>query len=224
MSSSALELTITLVCILAQFISRSSAATSDANESVAMTVQKIFSDHEVIPDVIDAAPAELAKISYPSGVVANGGNELTPTQVKDQPQIEWSAEADSYYTLFMVDPDAPRRTEPKFRSVCHWFVGNIPGSNIDDGDHRIAFAGSGPPQGSGLHRYAFLIYKQNGKIDLSDAPRTSNRSRNHRLNFQHKDYVKKYGLTDLVAGNFYQAQYDEYVSTLHAQLSSEKSN
>lgn len=153
-------------------------------------------------------------------MVANSGNELTPTQVKDQPKVEWSSDPDSYYTLFMVDPDAPRRTEPTYRSVCHWFVGNIPGGNIDEGDHRIAFIGSGPPQGSGLHRYVFLIYKQNGKIDLSDAPRTSNRSRNNRLNFQHKDYVKKYGLTELVAGNFYQAQYDDYVPTLHAQLAS----
>ncbi|EAT32589.1 AAEL015260-PA [Aedes aegypti] len=121
----------------------------------------------------------------------------------------------------MVDPDAPNRQDPKFRSVCHWYVGNISGDKIDQGDHRIAFVGSGPPQGSGLHRYIFLVYKQtDGRVDLSEAPRTSNRSRNNRLNFQHKDYVKKYNLGELVAGNFYRAQFDDYVPTLHAQLSS----
>lgn len=161
------------------------------------------------------------QVSYPSGVSANGGDELTPTQVKDQPTLEWSADPSAYYTLFMVDPDAPNRTDPKFRSVCHWFVGNIPGDKVGEGDHRIAFVGSGPPEGSGLHRYVFLVYKQEGgKVDLSDAPRTSNRSRNNRLNFQHKDYVKKYNLGPLVAGNFYRAQFDDYVPTLHAQLSS----
>lgn len=185
-------------------------------------VQKAFTEHEVVPDVVDAAPVELAKVTYPSGVSANGGNELTPTQVKDQPQIQWTVDdPSSYYTLFMVDPDAPNRADPKFRSVCHWFVGNIPGTAIDEGDHRIAFAGSGPPKGSGLHRYIFLIYKQpDGKVDLSDAPRTSNRSRNNRLKFQHKNSVERYGLGPLVAGNFYRAQYDDYVPTLHAQLSS----
>jgi hypothetical protein len=31
------------------------------------------------------------------------GNELTPTQVKDEPiKVDWSADADSYYTLCMI--------------------------------------------------------------------------------------------------------------------------
>ncbi|XP_055645335.1 protein D3-like [Toxorhynchites rutilus septentrionalis] len=167
-----------------------------------------------------AIGAHFLQITYDSGVTVNGGNELTPTQVKDQPKIEWMADPNSYYTLFMVDPDAPSRADPKFRSVCHWYVGNIPGGKIDKGEHRIAFIGSGPPQGTGLHRYVFLVYKQNGKINLSDAPRTSNRSRNNRLNFQHKDFVNRYKLGELVAGNFYRAQFDDYVPKLHAQLSS----
>ncbi|XP_001850217.2 protein D1 [Culex quinquefasciatus] len=210
---------IALAVLLQQF---TAGLCSEETRSEMADVQKAFTDHEVVPDVVDAAPTELAKVSYPSGVSANGGNELTPTQVKEQPQIEWTVDdPSSYYTLFMVDPDAPNRAEPKFRSVCHWFVGNIPGTRIAEGDHRIAFVGSGPPQGSGLHRYIFLVYKQpTGKLDLSDAPQTSNRSRNNRLNFQHKSFVERYGLGPLVAGNFYRAQFDDYVPTLHAQLSS----
>lgn len=213
------------VCILlsVQFISCCSAAEEETkNSGMVVNAQTAFAEHEVVPDVVDAAPKELLKVTYPSGVSANGGEELTPTQVKDQPKLEWSADPNAFYTLFMVDPDAPNRQEPKFRSVCHWYVGNIPGDKIEQGDHRIAFVGSGPPQGSGLHRYVFLVYKQtDGRVDLSEAPRTSNRSRNNRLNFQHKDYVKKYNLGELVAGNFYRAQFDDYVPTLHAQLSSE---
>lgn len=119
----------------------------------------------------------------------------------------------------MTDPDAPTRQEPKFREVRHWLVANIPGDNISAGETIFEFIGSGPPQGSGLHRYVFLIYKQNGKIDVSEEPRTTNRSRDRRLNSAAKDFAKKYNLTDLVAGNFYQAQYDDYVPTLHKQLS-----
>jgi len=30
------------------------------------------------------------------------GNELTPTQVKDQPSVRWNAESNSYYTLCLT--------------------------------------------------------------------------------------------------------------------------
>lgn len=30
------------------------------------------------------------------------GNELTPTQVKDQPSVDWSADPNAFYTLCMT--------------------------------------------------------------------------------------------------------------------------
>lgn len=54
---------------------------------------------QVVPDVIPVAPTEVAKVSYTSGVTANEGNELTPTQVKDAPKVEWNADANTFYTL-----------------------------------------------------------------------------------------------------------------------------
>lgn len=66
--------------------------------------------HKIVPDVIDFAPKLIAKVNachfswlsyfnqyfvfqiiYPSGVAVNLGNELTPTQVKDQPTVAWVA-------------------------------------------------------------------------------------------------------------------------------------
>lgn len=55
--------------------------------------------HQVVPDVIPVAPAEVAEVSYGDNVTVNEGNELTPTQVKDAPTVEWNAEADAFYTL-----------------------------------------------------------------------------------------------------------------------------
>lgn len=74
--------------------------------------------HQVVPDVIAVAPTEVAKVTYTSAVSANEGNELTPTQVKDAPKVEWNADASTLYTLCMTDPDAPSREDPKFREVC----------------------------------------------------------------------------------------------------------
>lgn len=74
--------------------------------------------HEVVPDVISVAPSANAKVTYPSGVTVNEGNELTPTQVKDVPKVEWNADSSALYTLCMTDPDAPSRKEPTYREVC----------------------------------------------------------------------------------------------------------
>jgi len=40
-----------------------------------------------------------------------------------------------------------------------------------------------------------------------------------RPNFSIKAFAQKYSLGSPLAGNFYQAQYDDYVPTLHAQFS-----
>lgn len=61
-----------------------------------------------------------------------------------------------FTTVLQTDPDAPNRQEPKFGEVRHWLVVNIPGSNISAGDTKFQYIGSGPPSGSGLHRYVFL--------------------------------------------------------------------
>ncbi|KRT85789.1 hypothetical protein AMK59_2607, partial [Oryctes borbonicus] len=125
---------------------------------------------EVIPDVIDVAPKEALQVTYPEGKKVNFGEELTPTQVKDPPTVNWTAAQDAYYTLAMVDPDAPSRENPTFRAVNHWLIGNIFGLDLESGDVITAYAGSGPPKGSGLHRYVFLVFKQNEKLNF-DEPR-----------------------------------------------------
>lgn len=118
----------------------------------------------IIPDIIDVAPKALAKVTYPSGVSADLGKELTPTQVKDQPEVTWTADDDGLYTLLMVDPDAPSRETPTYREILHWLVINIPGNKLSEGQTIAEYIGSGPPEGTGLHRYIFLVFKQAGKI------------------------------------------------------------
>ncbi|GAB0092410.1 Phosphatidylethanolamine-binding protein [Sergentomyia squamirostris] len=177
---------------------------------------KIMEKHGVVPDVISSAPKDVLKVSYPSGVVVNEGNELTPTQVKDIPKVEWDSDSGTFWTLCMTDPDAPSRKEPTYREWHHWLVGNIPGNNITQGETLSEYVGSGPPEGTGLHRYVFLLYKQNGKLDFSE-PRLKNTSADNRGCFSIKNFAEKYKL-ELVAGNLYQAEWDDYVPLLYKQL------
>lgn len=66
-------------------------------------VKTKFLEAKISPDVLETVPdLKLLKISYPSGVKADLGNVLTPTQVQDQPKVEWEAEDGVFYTLLMT--------------------------------------------------------------------------------------------------------------------------
>lgn len=171
----------------------------------------------VVPDVISVAPKELCKVVYPSGVEVKEGNVLTPTKVKDEPTVTWTADPNAFYTLCMTDPDAPSRAEPTFREWHHWLVGNIPGCDVSKGEVLSAYIGSGPPEKTGLHRYVFLIYKQNRKLEF-DEKRLPNNSGDGRGGFKIAEFARKYALGNPIAGNFYQAEWDDYVPILYKQL------
>ena len=121
--------------------------------------------------------------------------------------------------LFTLDPDAPSRADPKYREWHHWLVGNIPGSDVSKGDVLSAYVGAGPPQGTGYHRYIFLVYEQPGGRINFDEPRLPNTSQKGRPNFKARDFAAKYKLGDPLAGNFFQAEWDDYVPELYKQLS-----
>lgn len=95
------------------------------------------------------------------------GNELTPTEVKDVPRLSWEHEAADLYTLTILDPDSPSRTDHSTADVRHWLVVNIPGDDVAAGQTIFDFIGSAPSNNTGLHRYTFLVYKQTQFIDYN---------------------------------------------------------
>ncbi|XP_050548119.1 protein D3-like [Daktulosphaira vitifoliae] len=187
-----------------------------ARFSTSVNYQKIMEQHEIVPDVIPEAPKGKIQVSYPSGVNVDYGNELTPTQVKDEPTVKWDVEDNTLYTLCMTDPDAPSRKEHTYREWHHWLVGNIPGTEISKGETLSEYVGSGPPPNTGLHRYVFLVYKQPSKLIFNE-PYVTNKSPGNRTHFSIHKFAQKYNLGLPVAGNFYQAQYDDYVPLRYKQ-------
>ncbi|XP_015376894.1 PREDICTED: phosphatidylethanolamine-binding protein homolog F40A3.3-like [Diuraphis noxia] len=113
-------------------------------------VDQAMKNQQVVPHVIPDAPKEIIQVNYLSGAEALLGNELTPTQVKDQPSVSWNADPSSFYTLCLTDPDAPSRAEPTIREWRHWLVGNIPGGNVNMGETLTGYIGSGPPPKTGI--------------------------------------------------------------------------
>lgn len=174
-------------------------------------------EHGVVPDVLPKAPPATVQVKY-ADVEANNGNVVTPTQVKSQPQLSWSAEEGAFYTVCMTDPDAPSRENPKFGEWQHWLVANVPGNDVAGGETLSEYVGSGPPKGTGLHRYVFVVYKQPGKLTF-DEPRLPNTAANARRSFKINKFAEKYKL-ELVAGNFFRAEYDSWCEEVHKQFTS----
>lgn len=56
--------------------------------------------------------------------------------MKHEPDVHYSVDHGAFYTLMMVDPDAPSRHNPKNREWLHWLVVNIPGGKVKMGETK----------------------------------------------------------------------------------------
>lgn len=179
---------------------------------------------QIVPDLIDTLPENEAQAIFPSGVRMAMGAELTPTQVKDKMvNISFAgADPNSLYTLTFDDPDVPNRADRRKAEFLHMLVVNVPGGSpfldISKGDTYTEYVGSGPWLGSGFHRYTLLIFKQPGHLILNQS-HVSDHSKEGRIGFKVRHFAKQYNLGSPVAGNFFHAQYDDYVPTITKQLS-----
>ncbi|XP_071801019.1 protein D2-like [Asterias amurensis] len=173
----------------------------------------------VVPDVVDVAVPTAAEVKWDSGATAQMGNVCTPTQIQNQPTVTWPIEEGALYTVVMTDPDAPSRADPKFREWRHWLVVNVSNNDISSGSVRSEYIGAGPPKDTGLHRYVILIYKQPGFINPEKIPFYPNCDINGRAKWKVREFAESHGLGNPVAGNFLQAEHDEYVTKLYAKFS-----
>uniref|UniRef100_A0A669PG76 Phosphatidylethanolamine-binding protein 1 n=1 Tax=Phasianus colchicus TaxID=9054 RepID=A0A669PG76_PHACC len=126
---------------------------------------------------VEQRPAHPLRVKYGSVEIDELGKVLTPTQVQHRPtSIEWDGcDPHKLYTLVLTDPDAPSRKDPKFREWHHFLVTNMKGNDVGSGTVLSDYVGSGPPKGTGLHRYVWLVYEQPKQLACNE-PILSNRS------------------------------------------------
>ncbi|CAM8881527.1 unnamed protein product [Rhodiola kirilowii] len=81
----------------------------------------------VIGDVLDPFTRSMSlRVRYNNKAVTNG-IELKPSQVVFQPSVDIGGDdLRTFYTLVMVDPDAPNPSDPNLREYLHWLVTDIP--------------------------------------------------------------------------------------------------
>jgi hypothetical protein len=180
--------------------------------------------HE-LNEVIDAPHANdgVFTVAYGTSSVSNG-NTLTPTVVKAPPTITVAAaDPAKFYTVVMTDPDAPSRAEPSFREWVHYVVANVPGEairggSLEGGDVLAAYVGAGPPEGTGLHRYVFLVFATDAKVDVSGEPQLKNDSTDGRGKWNVRAFAQRLSLGAPIAVDLFQAEYDDYVPILYKSL------
>ncbi|KAH6903071.1 phosphatidylethanolamine-binding protein [Coprinopsis sp. MPI-PUGE-AT-0042] len=148
-------------------------------------------EEQIIPDVIPESftPSVLFTIIY-RGKEVLLGSQVPRDDTLDEPDVKITPLAlpsegmNATYTLVMTDPDAPSRADPKFGQWRHWVVTGVSIAAPKEASEAAELVAlkpkaastpywpPGPPPGSGLHRYTFLLFEEPaGSITIpADAP------------------------------------------------------
>ena len=87
---------------------------------------------------------------YPLDLFVNG----------NKPNIKSHVDPKKFYTIMIVDEDAPSKTNPINKYVIHLLVINNKTTLFD-------YSPPNPPVNSGQHRYHILVYEQSNLLDKS---------------------------------------------------------
>ncbi|KAG1367690.1 protein HEADING DATE 3A-like [Cocos nucifera] len=152
----------------------------------------------VIGDVVDPFIRSIPlRITYGSREVTNG-SDFRPSQVVGQPRVEvGGSDLRTFYTLVMVDPDAPTPSDPRLREYLHWLVTDIPATTgATFGQEAVCYESPRPTMG--IHRIVFVLFQQLGRQTVY-AP-------GWRQNFRTRDFAELYNLGSPVAVLYFNCQ------------------
>nr|ADF42571.1 flowering locus T [Petunia x hybrida] len=152
----------------------------------------------VIGDVLDPFTRSTSlRVVYNTREVKNG-YDLRPSQVINQPRVEVGGDdLRTFYTLVMVDPDAPTPSNPHLKEYLHWLVTDIPATTgVSFGNEVVCYESPRPTMG--IHRLAFVLFRQLRRETVY-APE-------NRKNFNTRDFAKLYNLGLPVAAVYFNCQ------------------
>ncbi|KAG5607642.1 hypothetical protein H5410_029134 [Solanum commersonii] len=136
-------------------------------------------------------------VVYNNRVVYNGC-ALRPSQVVNQPRVDIGGDdLHTFYTLIMVDPDAPNPSNPNLREYLHWLVTDIPATTGATFGNEVVHYES-PRPSMGIHRYIFVLFQQLGR-EAINAPDIID----SRQNFNTRDFARFHNLDLPVAAVYF---------------------
>uniref|UniRef100_A0A8R7VH25 Protein HEADING DATE 3A n=1 Tax=Triticum urartu TaxID=4572 RepID=A0A8R7VH25_TRIUA len=117
----------------------------------------------VVGDVLDPfVRTTNLRVTFGNRTVSNGC-ELKPSMVAQQPRVEVGGnEMRTFYTLVMVDPDAPSPSDPNLREYLPRLVTDIPGTTgASFGQEVMCYESPRPTMG--IHRFVLVLFQQLGR-------------------------------------------------------------
>ncbi|XP_062095384.1 protein HEADING DATE 3A-like [Humulus lupulus] len=152
----------------------------------------------IIGDVLDPFTRSISLEVFYGNIEVNNGCELKPSQIVNQPRVDIGGEdLRNFYTLVMVDPDAPSPSNPDQKEYLHWMVTDIPGTTGPTFGQEVVCYESPRPT-AGIHRCVFVLFQQLGRQTVF-AP-------GWRQNFNTKDFAEIYNLGLPVAALYFNCQ------------------
>ncbi|XP_011495183.1 PREDICTED: 39S ribosomal protein L38, mitochondrial [Ceratosolen solmsi marchali] len=142
------------------------------------------------------------------------GNIIQSYLAKEAPSVKYFSNPNSLWTLLCTTPDG-NFSDPNIE-YCHWFVGNIPGNDVANGEQIIDYLRPIPAQGIGFCRYIFVLYKQNTKLDFSEYKKEQPCLNLVDRNWKTYDFMLKHQNDLTPAGlTFFQCAYDNTLKNFY---------
>lgn len=145
------------------------------------------------------------------------GNVIKPKEAHTKPEVIYEANDDALFTLVMTSLDGSMINSEN--EICHWFIGNIPGSKINEGEQLINYLKPLPIKGIGYCRYVFVLYKQDKRIDYTNYKKPEpcfelkDRDWNtYQFYRKYQDHITPCGLA------FFQSDWDESVKHFYHKI------
>ncbi|KAL0923959.1 hypothetical protein M5K25_004747 [Dendrobium thyrsiflorum] len=137
------------------------------------------------------------QITYNNRPVING-SDLRPSAIVSRPMVEVGGDDFRvFYTLVMVNLDAPNPSNPTLREYLHWMVTDIPATtNVTFGRQLISYENPRPMMG--IHRIVFMLFRQLGRNTVFEP--------DLRHNFSTRNFAQEYNLSLPVAVVYFNCQ------------------
>ncbi|EPS68884.1 hypothetical protein M569_05884, partial [Genlisea aurea] len=152
----------------------------------------------VVGDVLDTTCITSLRVSGSDGSLLFSGSTLRPSQLALRPKIDIGGDNfRTFYTLVMVDADAPSPSNPYHREYLHWLITDIPGTTSPIfGNEIVSYE---PPQPTmGIHRLVLMLFRQQGRGTVNFSA--------DRKNFNTKEFCRRNGISPPFAAAFYNCQ------------------
>ncbi|XP_002733854.2 large ribosomal subunit protein mL38-like [Saccoglossus kowalevskii] len=185
-------------------------------------IRSVGHHYNIFQDLFDGAdflPQIIMHIGFDQGgeiAPVYRGNLMTPTEAASEPSVLFSSPPKDLWTLILVNPDG--HLLDNNAEYLHWMVGNIPGNDISKGEVVCDYIKPFPAQGTGYHRFIFILFKQDGCIDFSQDKRNSPCHSLKERTFRTLDFYRRYEDVITPGGlNFFQCRWDKSVTDMYRQ-------